>query len=203
MLVTALSVDALAAGLAYGAGGIRLPGISVLTASAVSSLILALSLLLGRAAGGTFSEGAVKVFGFLTLTALGIWKLLDGAGGKNAEEADKNRDRLVPPGEAFALGAALSADSLAAGIGAGALSMPLLPAVSASFAAGVAALFLGCRLGRRLTACTRKPRRRRDKAWRADDRTENGNSSPHIFAEQAGGRISGFLLLILAASKLL
>ena len=52
MLVTALSADAFAAGLAYGAEDIRLPAVSLLTASAVSSLILAVSLLTGGLAGG-------------------------------------------------------------------------------------------------------------------------------------------------------
>ena len=79
----ALSVDSFAAGLAYGAGGIRMPAVSLLTASAVSSLVLAFSFLLGGMAGGSLPEGAVKAFGFLTLSAIGVWKLFDGSGGKS------------------------------------------------------------------------------------------------------------------------
>ena len=190
MLVAALSADAFAAGLAYGAGGIRLPAVSAFTASAVSSVILAFSFLLGRMAGGALSEGMVKAAGFLILTALGIWKLVDGAGGKDAEEADKNRDRRLSPAEALVLGAALSADSLAAGIGAGAFDMPIFPAAAASFAAGVAALFLGCRLGRSLSVFEERTGRK----------ARGGSCN---FGERAGGRISGLLLVILAFSKLL
>lgn len=180
-LVIALSVDSFAAGLAYGAGGIRMPAVSLLTASAVSSLVLAFSFLLGGMAGGSLPEGAVKAFGFLTLSAIGVWKLFDGSGGESAQSADRNRDRLVSPAEALTLGAALSADSLAAGIGAGALAMPLIPAVTASFAAGSAALFLGCRLGHRMA----------------------GMSKSQSLGGRAAGRVSGLLLLILAISKLM
>ena len=60
MLVTALSADAFAAGLAYGAEDIRLPAVSLLTASAVSSLSLAVSLLTGGLAGGILPAGLVK-----------------------------------------------------------------------------------------------------------------------------------------------
>lgn len=187
MLVTALSADALAAGLAYGAGGIRLPPASLAAASAVSSLVLGLSLLAGRLAGVSLPAGTVKIFGFLLLALLGIWKLAARSGGKKAEEADKNKDRLVSLSEALALGAALSADSLAAGVGAGALNMPLLPAVAASFAAGAAAFAGGGRLGRALCG------RSRDCA-----RVSSGPAK-RVDPE----RISGFLLLILAFLKLL
>lgn len=187
MLVTALSADALAAGLAYGAGGIRLPPASLAAASAVSSLVLGLSLLAGRLAGVSLPAGTVKIFGFLLLALLGIWKLAVRSGGKKAEEADKNKDRLVSLPEALALGAALSADSLAAGVGAGALNMPLLPAVAASFAAGAAAFAGGGRLGRALCG------RSRDCA-----RVSSGPAE-RVDPE----RISGFLLLILAFLKLL
>ena len=71
MLVTALSADAFAAGLAYGAEDIRLPAVSLLTASAVSSLILAVSLLTGGLAGGILPAGLVKGSGFLILAVLG------------------------------------------------------------------------------------------------------------------------------------
>lgn len=185
ILVTALSADAFAAGLAYGAGGIRLPAVSLLTASAVSSLILAVSLLTGGLAGGMLPAGLVKGFGFLVLAVLGVWKLFESSDGKSAAEADKNRDRLLSPAEALALGAALSADSLAAGIGAGALSMPLLPAVAASFLAGAAALSGGERIGRVLAASGSKSRKAKA------GRSLNFN------------RLGGILLLLLAAAKLL
>lgn len=196
ILVIALSADALAAGLAYGAGGIRLPIVSLATACGVSSLILTLSLLTGEIAGEMLPAGAVKMFGFLMLAALGFWKLLAHTDGESAREADKNKDRLVSPMEALALGAALSADSLAAGVGAGALDMPLLPAVFASFLAGAAALLAGQWMGRRLSA------------WRAAGRRKGGHSGAEGAASQSGNhgfdaeRVSGLLLLILAAAKL-
>lgn len=185
MLVTALSADAFAAGLAYGAEDIRLPAVSLLTASAVSSLILAVSLLTGGLAGGILPAGLVKGSGFLILAVLGVWKLCERPSGKSAAEADKNRDRLVSPAEALALGAALSADSLAAGIGAGALNIPLLPAAAASFLAGAAALSGGERLGRVFAASE------------AESEKTGAGSRLKI------NRLGGILLLLLAAAKLL
>ena len=169
MLVTALSADAFAAGLAYGAEDIRLPAVSLLTASAVSSLILAVSLLTGGLAGGILPAGLVKGSGFLILAVLGVWKLCERPGGKSA----------------LALGAALSADSLAAGIGAGALNIPLLPAAAASFLAGAAALSGGERLGRVFAASE------------AESEERGAGSRLKI------NRLGGILLLLLAAAKLL
>lgn len=216
--MAALSADTFAAGLAYGAGGIRLPPASLAAASAVSSLVLGLSMLAGRLAGTSLPAGAVKVFGFLILALLGLWKLLVHSGGKKAEEADKNKDRLVSLPEALTLGAALSADSLAAGIGAVALNTPLLAAVAASFLAGAAAFAGGGRLGRALCSrggdcgrgessgrggdCSRgessgrdRGRGRGESSGRGRDRSQDGGCGPE--------RLSGFLLLILAFSKLL
>lgn len=180
MLVTALSADAFAAGLAYGAGGTRIPPVSLLTASAVSSIIFSVSILAGRLAGDLLPGQAVKAAGFLLLAGLGLWKVFSRSSGEEAEKADKNRDRRVSPLEALTLGTALSADSLAAGAGAGALRMPLAFAVSASFLAGAAALFLGETFGGRLSGFRRK-----------DGRSLNFN------------RLGGVLLLLLAAVKLI
>ena len=47
LLVTALSVDAFVASLAYGASNIRIPPISVVVITLVCSLILGISLLFG------------------------------------------------------------------------------------------------------------------------------------------------------------
>ena len=121
----------------------------------------------------------------MILAVLGVWKLCERPGGKSAAEADKNRDRLVSPAEALALGAALSADSLAAGIGAGALNIPLLPAAAASFLAGAAALSGGERLGRVFAASE------------AESEKTGAGSRLKI------NRLGGILLLLLAAAKLL
>ncbi len=176
-LVTALSADAFAAGIAYGAGEIKLPPVSLLTASAVSSLILSFSILAGRLAGSALPGGIVKMLGFLLLAGIGIWKLFDRSVREEAKKADKNQDRSVSPAEALTLGAALSADSLAAGIGAGALRTPFFLAIGASFLAGAAALFFGEKLG----GCL--------------ERSDSRRLDPV--------RLSGFLLLFLAFLKLL
>ena len=175
VLVTALSVDAFAAGFAYGVSKIKVPFRSLLIVTGASSLILALSLLLGRLAGALLPPGLTGAFGFVVLAGLGVFKFFDRTNGREAEKADKNRDQVVSPAEALALGAALSVDSLAAGIGAGALFVPIPAAFLTSVLVGGAALLLGEGLGGFLSA-----RFRSSFSW-----------------------VSGCLLLLLAFLKLL
>lgn len=152
LLVTALSVDAFAAGFVYGVSKIKVPFVSVLIVTGVSSLILAGSLLAGNLVSSLIPGNLTQYFSFMLLFVLGIIKLFDHSGHEEAEAADRNRDAFVSPGEAFALGAALSVDSLAAGVGAG-IQMNQIPAAFlASFAAGVLAIPLGTRLGRLIAA---------------------------------------------------
>ena len=142
ILVTALSVDAFAAGFVYGVSRIRVPLSSVAVVTGISSLLLVISLL-----AGTALRSMTRYFSFLLLSVLGIVKLFDRSGHEEIQEANRNRDDLVSPGEALTLGVALSIDSLAAGIGAG-ISMAGIPAAfGASFLVGALALLLGLWLG--------------------------------------------------------
>ena len=131
LLVTALSVDAFAAGFAYGVSKIKVPFLSVLIVSGVSSLTLAVSLFLGGVAGSLIPQGLTRQFSFVLLFVLGVVKLFDRSRHDEAEAANKNQDDLVSPGEALTLGAALSLDSVAAGIGAGVAASRIPAALTA------------------------------------------------------------------------
>ena len=152
VLVTALSVDAFAAGFAYGVSKIKVPFVSVLIVTGVSSLTLLLSLWVGSVVNSLIPEGLTRQFSFLLLFVLGLVKLFDRSRHDEAEAANKNKDDLVSPGEAFTLGIALSIDSLAAGIGAGIAMSHIPAALLISFLVGAAAVMAGGSLGRLISA---------------------------------------------------
>ncbi len=148
ILVTALSVDAFAAGFVYGVSKIKVPFLSVIIVTAISSLILVVSLLAGSLVSRLLPGNVTEYFSFLLLFILGLVKLFDRTRHEEAETADKNKDAVLSPTEAFALGAALSIDSLAVGIGAGIPSSYIPTAFLASAWIGALAVLLGSLLGR-------------------------------------------------------
>lgn len=178
ILVTALSVDAFAAGFVYGADRVKVPPASALVMSGISSAMLLISLCLGGRAQAWLSDAAARRVSFLILLLLGLVKLFDSsvkslirACGAIYKEMDKRLrvsvlnihlilsvyadvekanpdDSILSPAEALSLGAALSLDSGLAGIGAGMMAGHLWAAVVFSMAANMAAITAGCRLGR-------------------------------------------------------
>ena len=77
LLVTALSVDAFAAGFAYGVSKIKVPFISVIIVTGISSLILVISLLAGNVVSSLIPGNLTSYFSFLLLFVLGLVKLFD------------------------------------------------------------------------------------------------------------------------------
>ncbi len=152
LLVTALSVDAFAAGFAYGVSKIKVPVLSVLIVSVVSSLTLAVSLILGEMVSNMIPQDLTRQFSFVLLFVLGVVKLFDRSRHNEAEEANKNQDDLVSPGEALTLGAALSLDSVAAGIGAGVAASRIPAVFAASALVGALAVASGTYLGRLISS---------------------------------------------------
>ncbi len=152
LLVTALSVDAFAAGFVYGVSKIKVPPLSIIIVTAISSLILVCSLLAGSLVSRLLPGNIPQHFSFLLLFILGLVKLFDRTSHNEAETADKNKDAILSPTEALALGAALSIDSLAAGIGAGIPAASIPTAFLASFLIGALAVLLGSILGRLISS---------------------------------------------------
>ena len=152
VLVTALSVDAFAAGFVYGVSKIKVPFVSVLIVTGVSCVMLAVSLLAGNLVSSLIPENLTRHFSFLLLFVLGLVKVFDRSSHDEAEAADKNKDAFVSPAEALTLGAALSIDSLAAGVGAGIKTASIPSAFLLSCLVGVLAIVLGSRLGRAISS---------------------------------------------------
>jgi len=200
ILVLALSADTFIAGFSYGAKGVRFPFASVLVVAGICGGTLALSMLLGGAAGGLIPAAVTRALGFLVLFLTGGVKLFDSSLKAllrkrprsrkrihfclfslcfildvyaDPEKADEDYSQVLSPREAAPLAAALSLDGLAAGLGAGLSTMGWGFPATLSLAVSVLAMELGGALGRRL-------------------------------AKRAGGLdwLGGVLLLLLAFSKL-
>lgn len=156
LLVTALSIDAFAAGFAYGVSRTRIPFSSLCILTSISSLILAFSLLAGNLLTGLLTPQQTCHISFIILLLLGIAKLFDHSCCDQADKADKDRDKLLSPIEAVSLGFALSIDSLAAGIGALLPPSHIPAAIVASFFMGLLAILSGSFLGKKISCHVQK-----------------------------------------------
>ena len=145
----ALSIDALAIGISCAARGVRIPVGARLVVCIVSAVITSVAVLSGGALSAVVPGGAAKALGAALLIFLGIYiivgafkkdserdeppdtcsdkqdakaeKGLWAALGilKNPGRCDADHSKALDMHEALYLGAALSADSFAAGFGAG------------------------------------------------------------------------------------
>lgn len=174
ILVTALSIDAFVACLAYGTNKIRIPLLSAAVLDGISSGILFLFLLAGSIIGPLLPEPVVKLFCFAVLFGLGIVKLFDSSlkalirkNGQTTPQlsfsflkfrfiltvyadpnkADTDASSSLSPREAVSLGTALSLDSAAVGFGAGILPLHAGWTALFSLTVGACAIFSGCFLG--------------------------------------------------------
>ncbi len=144
LLVTAISIDAFVASVAYGANKIKIPFYSVLTINIVCTLLLGISLYFGAIIREVVPGNFVGLVGIIILLCLGIYQLFEGLFKniiqkylvKNKKvnfhlfnfrfvlevyvdetKADFDKSRRLNVKEAFALAVALSVDGLAAGFG--------------------------------------------------------------------------------------
>lgn len=148
VLVIALSMDAFAAGFAYGISKAKMPALSVGIVSFVSAIMLLLSICVGNVLGKYLSERFTAEMSLVILLVLGIVKLFDRSGKKEAEEADRDGNHILSPAEAVTLGIALSLDSVAAGIGVGVKGSYMIWAVPSALIVNFLMMCVGETLGR-------------------------------------------------------
>ena len=177
ILIVALSLDAFAAGVAYGSDHIRVPWQSAFLISLVGSLFLAISLFLGTWIQTQVASDTAKWISAMCLLSLGIFKLLDYRvktyinHHQNMQKdirfsisrlkflitiygdptaADEDESRSLSLREAFVVAAAMSLDSLVAGVGASDWQVPILPVAALAFGVGTLGVLSGCWIGQRL-----------------------------------------------------
>lgn len=148
-LILALCADTFTACFVYGTGNVRIPPVSSWIITLLSAGILSASLALG-AVLKPFLPPDVPVFlSSSLLVLLGASRFTAAPTKDMAAHANKEKPEILSPSEALFLGAGLSVDNAAAGIGAG-LSGSSLPAVLIlSLLFGMASVTGGCRLGKR------------------------------------------------------
>lgn len=141
VFAAALSIDALGIGASCALRGIRLGAVTRLIVFIVCIAVTAAAVFAGGAVTAFFPWFPGEAVGALLLGGLGLYIII-GAFGKSGEEADRpderqglikstaeilthpdacdaDRSKALDPREALFLGAALSADCFAAGIGSG------------------------------------------------------------------------------------
>lgn len=202
LLAAALSLDAFVACFSYGAGKIKIPLSSVLVIDGVCSVSIGVTLLIGSFLRNRIPDGLTTAICFIILFFLGMVKLLDsitkslikkyGAISSNInfsfcnfrfvlslyanpESADVDNSKTISPKEAASLAIALSLDGCAVGFGAALGNVNELAVFFCSLFTEAAAVLLGIFLGNKAACKLSFPI-----SW-----------------------ISGFILLILAFTKLL
>ena len=138
----ACNLDTVLASVGQGARGEELTFSKALAVAGLTTVVTFLSLLLG-AVGATFlPEGLAGRLGGLSLTALGLWYLLDALRG---------RGEAPPQGKGWvALSAALAVNNAGVGVAAGVTGLSPAVASGCNFLATLLALWLGGHLGRYL-----------------------------------------------------
>lgn len=174
LLVTALSVDAFVASVAYGTNKIKIPFHSAITINFVCTLLLGISLYFGSIVREIVPGNFVGLMGVIILLGLGVYQLFEGV-AKNLikkylqsdkkirfklfdlrfaleiyvdkTKADFDQSRRLNAKEAFALGVALSVDGLAAGFGSGLGNINYSQILLFSLIFHMAAVWLGVWIG--------------------------------------------------------
>ncbi|HHX61213.1 MAG TPA: sporulation membrane protein YtaF [Epulopiscium sp.] len=177
LLVTALSMDAFVASIAYGTNKIKIPFLSMATINIVCTLLLGISLYFGSIVREVIPGNIVGFIGILILLGLGIYQLFEGLFKSLIErylikdkkvdfqlfdfrfvleiyvdetKADFDRSRRLSAKEALALAVALSMDGLAAGFGSALGNINYTQILLFSLVFHMVAVWMGVWLGQRL-----------------------------------------------------
>lgn len=182
LFLMVLSLDAFTAGIAYGAEKIKIGFGSGIIISLFGGFALLLSAWVGNWISGGLSETFCKTLSFVILFFVGLFNFIQGAvksyikrrreSGASMHfklhgldffvevlmdetKADADHSSYLSTREAAYLAAALSVDSLAAGIGAGFAGMSAWQLGAGAVFMNLFAVFCGCLLGRLIASCSR------------------------------------------------
>jgi len=159
LLAAVISIDTLVLAFAYGAAQVKVRLSRIIIINLISTTLFGLSLLLGLHVGSYISPEVTKWVSFGILAAVGICKLVGGLlrkrGGHSLRE--------IRLGEAIALGAVLSIDGDAVGLGVSLYNTSLascIAAISFTFAISFAFMVSGLALGGKIIR-----KKRSDLSW--------------------------------------
>lgn len=123
LLSFSLSVDALGMGVSYGFQGVKIDRKAKLAVGLVSMVIMGIAVTVGGKLTEFLPEKVVSRAGAALLMVMGFWFLYQNLLKKQETNFDRDNSRCIDMKEGIILGAALSADSISAGIAAVATGM--------------------------------------------------------------------------------
>lgn len=154
LISISLSVDALGIGVSYKMKGIRFPWYIVLWIGGINAFVMWLSLRIGGWLMEYFPLDIARILGGAVLIWMGTVFLRKSIYGRENTSYDKDGSRDINLWEGLLLGAALSADSISAGL---ALCGLRFSAVAAPIGVGIAqSLFLSAGIGIGQIPCLNK-----------------------------------------------
>lgn len=92
----ALNIDAVAAGVAYGVRGIRVPLTSILIISGMSVAAIVLSMAAGGMLAGFIPAEAARRTGGVVLLAIGLWILHQSLSEKKGRQGSEGEEEFLP-----------------------------------------------------------------------------------------------------------
>lgn len=175
LLILVLSLDTFFACMALGSKKIKIPFTSKLIIALVSSIFLAISLILGNVLNSFLNQTAMNIISFLVLFILGTLNIFDSILKKiiqkhifltrsinikyltltlniyiDKTKADKDKSLYLSPCESIFLSIILSMDSLFSGISINTSLLNGIFLVSLSVVLGIISAILGIYLGKQL-----------------------------------------------------
>lgn len=181
LLVLSISIDSFIASISYGTSKIKIPLSSALIVDIICSSMLGLSLLAGSFLQNYISINAAKIFSFIILFLLGVYRLFEGLlksyiNSKSKDlsplkfklfdfnfvlqvyadeiKADFDKSKILTSREAIYLSIALSLDSLAVGFGSSLITINYMQVFIVSIIIGIIVILLGAHIGKKFVEST-------------------------------------------------
>ena len=150
-LASAVSIDTLGCGFAYGVSRTRVPFPHVIVLDVIGSVFMGLSLFLGYAVSRIISPEVTIVISVTALALTGLYKIIQSVRKKRRTQGHVTKQ--IAWGETFALSFVLSIDSIAVGLGAAVYNVSIsfcLIVVVFSLIIDAVMFVAGHRLGRKI-----------------------------------------------------
>lgn len=145
ILIFALTTDSFVVSFAYGMSRTAMSLGLIVGMNLIMSSLLGAALWTGNAAAGLFPGWAASWLGTVFLFLIGSYRLI--AFFRKREKPEKEEPKVLTPGTAVLLAFALSADSLAAGLGTGLVQSGEMFLAAGSFFGGIFMMKVGWILG--------------------------------------------------------
>lgn len=155
IFVVSSNLDNLVLGLSFGLKGIRIGPVSNLMVGLITLVGTVLSMGLGKILLAVLPAGVADFLGSGAILLMGLWLLAGsfrrargkGAARTNDVRFDRDCSNIIEPGEALALGLALTLNNMGLGIGASTMGLGVAATSLGSCLCSLVFLWVGNRAG--------------------------------------------------------